>query len=116
MSNTNDYNKLNALTYEIIQFLLIFYPKLIFNPWIKRTLEWCRVDWVEFRTQIVMTEVDKQLEDIYDLWEEEEYAKYLNSFYTEEEPDGSEAQNLLGGAMRRTSWWHDKHEPFDPPS
>ena len=111
-----DYNRTNALIYELITFIARFKPSIKNNPWIKRMLDNCLDDWVEFRTQIVMAEVDNQLEDIYDLWDEEEYAKYLNSFYTEEEPDGSEAQNLLGGAMRRTSWWHGKHEPFDPPS
>jgi hypothetical protein len=50
-----------------------------------------------------MADLDKQVKDIHEAWLEDAYYKYLDSFYTEEEPDGSEAQELLGGA-------------FDPPS
>jgi hypothetical protein len=111
-----NYNRSNALIYELILFVSRFRPSIKNNSWIKKILENCRNDWVEFRTQIVMADLDKQVKDIHEAWLEDAYYKYLDSFYTEEKPDGSEAQELLGGAMRRTSWWHGKHEPFDPPS
>ena len=111
-----EYNKFNALIYELILFIDRFRPGFKNKPWIQKILQNCRDDWAEFRTQIVMDDLDKQVKDIHEAWLEDAYYKYLDSFYTEEEPDGSEAQELLGGAMRRTSWWHGKHEPFDPPS
>ncbi len=101
VGNTNNYNKINALTYEIIQFVLIFQPKLILNPWIKRTLEWCRVDWVDFRAEVTMRKVDDQIDELHSIWEAEE-AEDFDPIFLENSSDGS---------MRLTSSFAYKNEP-----
>jgi len=100
-----EYNRFNALVYELILFIDRFRPGFKNKPWIQKILQNCRDDWAEFRTQIVMADLDKQMKDIHEAWLEDAYYKYLDSFYTEEEPDGSEAQELLGGPMRLSAPW-----------
>ena len=100
-----EYNKFNALMYELILFIDRFRPGFKNKPWIQKILQNCRDDWAEFRTQIVMADLDKQMKDIHEAWLEDAYYKYLDSFYTEEEPDDSEAQRLLGGPMRLSAPW-----------
>jgi hypothetical protein len=106
------YNKTNALIYELIIFLCRFYP-LKQKPWIRRILDYCRDDWAVFRAEVAMKEVDKQIEDMQTKWAEEDKEKQ-KPIYTELPPDGSKAQELLGGEMRLTApWMLDKHEPSD---
>lgn len=58
-----------------------------------------------------MQEVDQQIKELHDAWNEEQREKQKPT-YSEEKPDESEAQKLLGGSMRLTSpWTSDKHEP-----
>ena len=101
VGNTNSYNKINALTYEIIQFVLIFQPKLILNPWIKRTLEWCRVDWIDFRAEVTMRQVDDQIDELHSIWEAEEAEDFDPVFL----------ENFSDGSMRLTSSFVYKNEP-----
>lgn len=107
------YNKLNALIYETIHFLCRFYP-LKQKSWIRRILDYCRPDWAAFRAEVAMREVDKQVEDLYAQWEREE-KKRQKPAYTELPPDGTKAQELLGGEMRLSAPWtvetSDKTEP-----
>jgi len=100
-----EYNKFNALIYELILFIDRFRPGFKNKPWIQKILQNCRDDWAEFRTQIVIADLDKQIKDIHEAWLEDAYYKYLDSFYTEEEPDDSEAQRLLGGPIRLSAPW-----------
>jgi hypothetical protein len=107
----NDYNRVNALVYEVILFLQNFFKFFRVNPIIKEILENCRPDWVEFRTRIVLAELDKQVEQIHKAWDLEE-AEKQKPIYSEEPADDSEAQRLLGGPMRLSvSWTFDKPEP-----
>jgi|TARA_R100000084_G_C4637599_1_gene141909 hypothetical protein len=106
-----DYNKLNALVYEAIQFISRFWPSIKLNPLVKLALENCLEDWVEFRTQVTLKELDKDIEELHAQWDQEE-AEHFEYVFTEEEPDGSEAQKLLGGPMRLSApWTSDKNEP-----
>jgi len=106
-----NYNRLNALVYEAIQFISRFWPNIKFNPWIKLALENCLADWVEFRTQITLKEIDNDIEELHAEWDREE-AEHFEYVFTEEEPDDSEAQRLLGGPMRLSVPWNsDKNEP-----
>ena len=58
-----------------------------------------------------MQEVDEQIADIHEAWNKEQKEKE-KPIYSEEAPDGSEAQKLLGGSIRLTSpWTSDKHGP-----
>ena len=106
-----DYNKLNALVYEAIQFISRFWPSIKLNPLVKLALENCLEDWVEFRTQVTLKELDEDIEELHAQWDQEE-AEHFEYVFTEEEPDGSEAQKLLGGPMRLSAPWNsDKNEP-----
>ena len=49
-----------------------------------------------------MQNVDQQAEELVKSWEKEEAPNYE---YVEHEPDGSKAQDLLGGAMEIKSTW-----------
>jgi hypothetical protein len=51
-----------------------------------------------------MKNVDKQVEDLHAQWDEREKEKQ-KPVYTELEPDGSKAQELLGGEMRLSVPW-----------
>lgn len=109
------YNKINALVYELIMFWARFSPKIKFQPLIAKILENCKPDWVEFRTEIVLKEVDEDVETIKALWEAEDKEKN-KPIFSEEKSDGSEAQKLLGGPMRiKSSWWEGKHGSFNKP-
>lgn len=106
------YNKVNALIYELIIFLCRFYP-LKQKPWIRKILDYCLQDWAAFRAEVEIREVDKQVEELHKTWAEEEKQKQ-KPVYSEKEPDGSKAQELLGGEMRLTApWMLDKREPSD---
>ena len=106
------YNKVNALIYELINFLDRF-TQLKNKPWIRKILDYCREDWAAFRAEVAMKEVDKQIEDIHRAWKLEEQQKQ-KPVYSELPADGSKAQDLLGGEMRLTSpWMLDKNEPSD---
>lgn len=108
-----DYNRTNALVYELILFLQRFSNFFKTNFWIKKILENCFEDWCEFRTQILMADLDKQTEALHDAWDLEE-ADLQKPIYTELPPDNSEAQALLGGEMRLSApWTVDKNEPSD---
>ena len=111
-----EYNRVNALVYEAIIFLQRFFKFFRVNPVIKQILENCRPDWVEFRTRIVLADIDKQVEELHAEWDLQE-AEANKPIYTEEPADESEAQRLLGGPMRLSApWTVDKREPSDPPS
>lgn len=97
------YNKLNALIYELIHFLCRFYP-LRQKPWIRRILDYCRDDWAAFRAEVAIKEVEKQLLNLHAAWEREDKERQ-KPIYTELPPDGSKAQELLGGEMRLSSPW-----------
>jgi hypothetical protein len=104
------YNKFNAFTYELIIFLCRFYP-LKRKPFIQKILDYCLDDWAAFRAEVAMEEVDEQIKELHSAWNREQNEKQ-KPVYSEEKPDGSEAQKLLGGSMRLTSpWTSDKHEP-----
>lgn len=61
-----------------------------------------------------MQEVDEQIADLHAAWDAEQKEKQ-KPIYSETAPDGSEAQKLLGGAMRLSSPWSvSRHEPSDP--
>lgn len=103
------YNKVNALIYELIVFLCRFYP-LKQKPWIRRILDYCRPDWAAFRAEVAMRDVDKQVEALHAEWDADEKERQ-EPLYTETPPDGSKAQELLGGEMRLSvPWISDKSD------
>jgi len=96
------YNRFNALVYELILFIDRFKPGFKSKPWIQKILQNCRDDWAEFRTQVTMAQLDEDIAELHAAWDREQSEKQ-KPVYSEEKPDGSEAQKLLGGAMRLTS-------------
>ena len=58
-----------------------------------------------------MKDVDKQVDKLHERWAKEEEEKQ-KPVYSELKPDGSKAQELLGGEMRLSApWTSDKNEP-----
>jgi len=102
MEDQKVYNIWNALIHELLLACLELWPRFKLNPWIGKALEWTRPDWVLWRVEQTMVDVSKQAEEIVKQWEKEEPPKYE---YIEHEPDGSKAQDLLGGAMEIKSTW-----------
>jgi hypothetical protein len=118
------YNLLNAVIYEVLRRLCEYKPSLRWNSIVKMAMTHCFPDWVEWRTEMTMEEVDKQTEVLKKQWREEENAEILQKFQDaypeakvtthdpitgavliEHPPDGSKAQDLLGGAMEIRSPW-----------
>lgn len=103
MKEESTYNVLNALIYELITWLCRFYP-LKRKPWIRLILKNCLTDWAAFRAELAIKDVDRQVKDLHAAWEREEKERQ-KPVYTELLPDGSRAQELLGGEMRLSSPW-----------
>lgn len=66
-------------------------------------------DWVAFSTEATMRDVDGQIEELHRQWAEEE-AKSNAPVIIEHEPDGSDAQNLLGGTLEIRAPWYKPDE------
>jgi hypothetical protein len=90
------YNFWLAVSYEIVKALSEQFPKLKRNKIIILLLDYCKCDWIIWRIETALDAVDKQIDDIHKKWEEHEKPKFT---YIEHQPDGSNAQNLLGGAI-----------------
>lgn len=101
--NDQSYNKFNAFVYELIVFLCRFYP-LKRKPWVRRILDYCSSDWAAFRAEVAMKDVDRQVEGLHAAWAAEEKERQ-KPIYSELPPDGTKAQELLGGEMRLSAPW-----------
>ena len=118
----------NALCYELGLWAAEKRPSLALQPWFKMLMAYCRPDWVELKTKIVMEKVDEQAATLVKQWEEEERETKANalaaeahklfpdakvtplpdaivpSVLIEKAPpaDASEAVKALGGELRIT--------------
>ena len=117
------YSRVNVASYLICRWLIEWKPSLGNHPIIKRILENCFQDWVNWKTQDTMLSVDKQVEEIKEKWQAEDNEKIVKkaqemfpeatvslhnetgAVLIEHPPDGSHAQDLLGGAMEIRSPW-----------
>ncbi len=121
-----NYNVLNAIVYDILWRLCESYPYLRQNRWVKLAMAHCFPDWVLWKTENTMEGVDRQTEELKEEWRKEENAKIVEEFQEkypdakvtthneetgavliEHPPDGSKAQDLLGGAMEIKSPWSE---------
>jgi len=112
------YSLFNAIVYEIVRILVDGGTLSKSNRIVAQILEHCFQDWVQWKTESTMQDVDRQVEEIKETWKEQENQKIVESFQErypeakvtlhdantgavliEHPPDGSEAQSLLGGAM-----------------
>lgn len=118
------YSLLNATVYEIIRILVDGGILSKSNRIVAQILKHCFQDWVQWKTESTMQDVDRQVEKIKETWKEQENQKIVEDFQErypeakvtlhdtntgavliEHPPDGSEAQSLLGGAMEIKSPW-----------
>lgn len=90
------YNFWFAILYEIINDLAEHFVSLKKNKIVKLILKYCKHDWVLWKVESALNDVDKQIEKIKKQWETTDPPRYL---VIEHEPDGSKAQELLGGAI-----------------
>ena len=67
----------------------------------------CHSYWVDWMTRKTMAQVDRQVAVIMRDWEEQEPTIAPPEFI-EHEPDGSKAQDLLGGEMELRAPWLDQ--------
>lgn len=98
------YNIWAAFLVELIRQLIQHKPALANNKWLAMIASYLMDDWIEWRTERTMAEVDRQARAIVAEWDAQEAPRAL---YSESEPDGSEAQGLLGGEMRIKGSWVD---------
>lgn len=118
----------NALCYEAGLWAVTKRPSLAFQPWFKMLMTYCRPDWTEWKTKIVMEKVNEQAAVLVKQWEKEERETKSNaladqakklfpdaivtplpnaivpSVMIEKAPpaDASEAVKALGGELRIT--------------
>lgn len=81
----------NALCYEAGLWAAIQWPSLAFKPWFKMLMAYCRPDWAEWKTKIVMEKVDEQAAVLVKQWEKEERETKANAL-------ANEAQKLFPAA------------------
>ena len=105
------YNLVNAIAYEITNLLISVDTHWEMNPWVKMIRTHSLPDWVEWKTEQTMKNVDTQIEEIKTLMQEQDYETYIKPVITEHEPDGSKAQELLGGALEIKAPWSDTKFP-----
>ena len=101
------YNIWYALSYEITNLLIDTDSRWEFNPWVRKIRDYCKPDWVEWKTESTMRNVDLQVETIKEEWAKQEDEKYTKPIVIEYEPDDSAAQDLLGGAMEIKAPWYN---------
>lgn len=117
------YKRRNVIAYLFVCWLVERDNNWLLRGWVKRIKENCFQDWVNWKTASTMEEVDKQVEEIKEEWKQEELQATLEraqeafpeaevslhndqgAVLIEHPPDGSKAQDLLGGAMEIKSPW-----------
>ncbi len=118
------YSLLNAIIYEVCRILIENGTLSRNNSIVARILEHCFPDWVEWKTEMTMKDVDRQTEKIKADWKEQENQNIVKEFQEkypeakvtlhdtntgavliEHPPDGSKAQELLGGTIEIKSPW-----------
>jgi hypothetical protein len=118
------YKLLNAIAYEVCRLLIEDKPSRKDIYIISLILKHCLEDWVMWKTEMTMSAVDAQAEELKKEWREEENKAIVEKFQKlfpdaqvsthdantgavliEHPPDGSNAQSLLGGAMEIKSPW-----------
>jgi hypothetical protein len=92
----HNYNFWLAITYEVAYDFAQHFKILRKNKIIRLILNYCKEDWILWRIETALDSVDKQIEKIKKQWESQQKTKHTS---IEHEPDGSNAQLLLGGTM-----------------
>ena len=100
------YNIWNAIAYEITNLLIEFDNRWVGNWVVKSIRLHCFQDWLEWKTERTMAKVDQQTEKIKEEWKQIDDAKYVTPIVIEYKPDGSKAQELLGGMLEIRAPWY----------
>lgn len=100
------YNIWNAVAYEITNLLINYDPRWEINRWVQMIRRYCFPDWVQWKTERTMKAVDKQIEEIKLSQQKEDLEKYVTPIVIEHQPDGSKAQELLGGTLEIKAPWY----------
>lgn len=90
------FNVWNAYVYELIIILRDDYNLLKVNKTLDLILLYCKPDWVLWKVERTLKQVDIEINKIHKYWNQQEAPKFE---YIEHEPDGSKAQELLGGSI-----------------
>jgi len=105
------YNIWNAVAYEITNLLISYDARWELYRWVQMIRNHCFVDWVEWKTERTMKDVDKQIVEIKEMMKIQDDAKYVTPIIIEHQPDGSKAQELLGGTLEiKAPWLHNGGE------
>ena len=104
------YNIWNAIAYEVTNLLIDFDSRWYSNQFVKLIRTHCFPDWVIWKTERTMERVDKQIEEIKEGWKRIDDEKYVKPIITEHKPDGSKAQELLGGTLQISAPWYKEGE------
>jgi hypothetical protein len=94
--NDTKFNIWNAYIYEILLVLRDEYNLFKNNKTVSIILNYCKPDWVLWKVHKTLKEIDVEIDKIKTMWEKEEESKFK---FIEHKPDGSEAQEILGGAI-----------------
>lgn len=65
----------NALLYELVIQLTPRFPSLQNSIWAQLLISNCRPDWIQWKTEFTMRQVDKQVESVKEEWEKQEAAQ-----------------------------------------
>lgn len=95
---------LNAFAYELVLWLTLKYPWLKTQPWVDLLSKQCMPDWITWKMQRLGAQIDEQVKQLHQDWDlvEQQQAAPI---YSEKPPDGSKAQESLGGEMRLRAPW-----------
>ena len=101
---TKAYRLWAALLYELMRLICEERHSLRNSWWVKALFKQTRPDWVEWKTELAMRDVEQQIVELHQLWDQQQ----LNAqqpVITEAAADGSNAQQLLGGELRARAPW-----------
>ena len=73
----------NAFCYELGLWAADKRPSLALQPWFKMLMAYCRPDWAEWKTKIVMEKIDEQTATLVKQWEKEERETKANALAEE---------------------------------
>ena len=94
------YNIWNAIAYEITNLLINHDPRWELNQWVQMIRRHCFPDWVEWKTERTMKNVDRQIAEIQDALQYEHEQKDVNPVIIEHTPDCSRAQDPFVGTLQ----------------
>lgn len=75
-----NYSVLNVIAYEVCLWLIRHRQSFRLHPLVKQVMSHCFEDWVNWKTQTAMRNVDSQIEALHKEWEQQEREKSVEKF------------------------------------